>query len=543
MFKKMLMALLFMSAAVPQPYAWGAQKNDDNEEKKQDEISSGTPNRSKHHHRTDTPVKMSVALENPCKKILNALNSNNSVQVVVQNVNEILVHYMNSIPYSATMGTGMNEQQAFAILCEMMSLPVDEKWKPQLKTLTVSRRISDDDIQFLRKQDFFATLFLMLCSSLSFCSEGKIFSDVEHKLSAIAFAAEGRNYVLQFQVIPEKNRKFFNKENTKSLERRFGLQTSKLLYKFANNNPCTVIDFCLPVQKPYELSVEYYSYENEQADGIKFNLVNIIEAKSPEYDQSKNDFKSLFSFTDDSVENILKKFFNKIPSQWRGHALAKEGFYKNLFFCLAKFMMSDAQVSTEVCEKDGRIDVYIESEAAVQIVEFKFGIEFKTTVDSALKQIIEKKYAEAHRYPGKDVTLVGINIQDDYENKPKITVKSQEIDAEEIKPAKKVNFNFPQTSSVSSLISSSDSNASTTLTPVRPNKQNKRLAKTPPSQINTDKRAPKVQNTTSSPYPIVTNLLQQFDKLAIDNGHTKSQSSSLVDEEKDDDNNSNSDDE
>lgn len=95
----------------------------------------------------------------------------------------------------------------------------------------------------------------------------------------------------------------------------------------------------------------------------------------------------------------IQGFFSQIPYDIH---IPRESYYQTVFYLILKLLGYFIQV--EVCTNIGRIDAVIELSTTIYIIEFKLN----DTVDEAIKQIEEKKYADPYLQKGKKLILIGV---------------------------------------------------------------------------------------------------------------------------------------
>ena len=98
--------------------------------------------------------------------------------------------------------------------------------------------------------------------------------------------------------------------------------------------------------------------------------------------------------------SLLKAAFAKIPHEW----LDKDEKEVKRYF-LAFMVFARAEVVSEEQHALGRPDSVVKTEKVIYIVEFKYG----QSVEAALAQCREKRYADAYAAEGRRVVYVGVN--------------------------------------------------------------------------------------------------------------------------------------
>ena len=81
-----------------------------------------------------------------------------------------------------------------------------------------------------------------------------------------------------------------------------------------------------------------------------------------------------------------------------------EKYYQSIFFVVFKLL--GASIEAESCTNEGRIDAYVKTEKTVYIFEFKLD----RTADTALGQIIDRRYYEKFQCCGLPVRMIGVNF-------------------------------------------------------------------------------------------------------------------------------------
>ena len=97
---------------------------------------------------------------------------------------------------------------------------------------------------------------------------------------------------------------------------------------------------------------------------------------------------------------LLKTAFAKIPHEW----LDKDEKEVKRYF-LAFMVFARAEIVSEEQHSLGRPDSVVKTDAAIYIVEFKYG----QTAEAALAQCREKRYADAYAADGRRIVCVGVN--------------------------------------------------------------------------------------------------------------------------------------
>lgn len=105
---------------------------------------------------------------------------------------------------------------------------------------------------------------------------------------------------------------------------------------------------------------------------------------------------------------IMQSLFAGIPYTLH---LPQEAYYHSLFYMIAVLM--GVNVRLEVLTDKGRIDGILEFEESIYIIEFKYGkagTDMQTLTEKALRQIREKRYAEAFQNDSRSCFLLGIGF-------------------------------------------------------------------------------------------------------------------------------------
>lgn len=103
----------------------------------------------------------------------------------------------------------------------------------------------------------------------------------------------------------------------------------------------------------------------------------------------------------DDFFETLRVFFANVPYDI---ALNHEKYYQSLFYAIFKLL--GLWVEVEVSTNIGRIDCVIQTDNTVYIIEFKLN----ESKEKALKQIVDKQYAQKYQDCGKAVLLVGVEF-------------------------------------------------------------------------------------------------------------------------------------
>ena len=118
--------------------------------------------------------------------------------------------------------------------------------------------------------------------------------------------------------------------------------------------------------------------------------------------------KALINVNIDAAMSVLQTIFKKIPYQI--YEQNKEAFYHASVYLLFTYM--GFRIHSEVCLSDGRCDSLLETKTHFFVMEFKID----TKPEVALKQIIDKDYAQAYRNLGKEIVGIGIVFSSETRN-------------------------------------------------------------------------------------------------------------------------------
>lgn len=108
------------------------------------------------------------------------------------------------------------------------------------------------------------------------------------------------------------------------------------------------------------------------------------------------------------VIKIIRILFAKIPYTLH---LEKEAYYHSLFYMILSLI--GVEIDLEVLTDKGRIDGIIELEKYIYIIEFKYGkkgTDMKKLLDTAIKQIKNKKYSERFSAPKKEIIYLAVGF-------------------------------------------------------------------------------------------------------------------------------------
>ena len=114
------------------------------------------------------------------------------------------------------------------------------------------------------------------------------------------------------------------------------------------------------------------------------------------------------------VEAEFRAIFAGIPADWhRKNNIARfEGYYASVFYaCLAALGLD---LGVEDASAAGRVDLALRCDGRVYLFEFKL-IE-RAGEGAALRQLIERGYAEKHRAAGAPVHLIGVEFSEESRN-------------------------------------------------------------------------------------------------------------------------------
>lgn len=139
--------------------------------------------------------------------------------------------------------------------------------------------------------------------------------------------------------------------------------------------------------------------------------------------------RALRKFDKTMFLKLLRSYFAVIPHQLRESA--NEAYFHSLFQMV--FTLIGIEMLSERSTIDGRIDGVIEFDDKLYIVEFKFARKgtIETLVKRALKQIKDKRYADAYASKNKKVYLLGVGFLEKKEKGMKHTKLHIDCEIEE----------------------------------------------------------------------------------------------------------------
>lgn len=143
-----------------------------------------------------------------------------------------------------------------------------------------------------------------------------------------------------------------------------------------------------------------YLYLGRESDRFDDRLVGYL---------SRCDFESFIS----EIQDLIR-----IPSY--DMAIGKEKYYQSLIYAVLR-KAADIDIRSEVHTASGRADLMIFLKDKLFIIELKI----RRDADTALKQIIDKRYWDGYR--GLDTYLIGLDI--DLENDRKLSCKVQHLES------------------------------------------------------------------------------------------------------------------
>ena len=114
------------------------------------------------------------------------------------------------------------------------------------------------------------------------------------------------------------------------------------------------------------------------------------------------------------VEAEFRAVYAGIPADWhRKNDIARfEGYYASVFYaCLASLGL---ELSVEDASAAGRVDLALRCGGRVYLFEFK--VAERAGEGAALRQLIERGYAEKHRAAGSPVHLIGVEFSEESRN-------------------------------------------------------------------------------------------------------------------------------
>ena len=110
------------------------------------------------------------------------------------------------------------------------------------------------------------------------------------------------------------------------------------------------------------------------------------------------------------VESELRAIYAGIPVDWhrRNDVARFEGYYASVFYaCLAALGMD---LTVEDASAAGRVDLAARCGGRVYLFEFK--VAGRAGEGAALRQLIQRGYAEKYRSSGKPIRLIGIEFSE-----------------------------------------------------------------------------------------------------------------------------------
>ncbi len=139
-------------------------------------------------------------------------------------------------------------------------------------------------------------------------------------------------------------------------------------------------------------------------------------------ERDRSEIKSGLSFSlergdIEGIKNWVKRLFEAIPYHYHiNNPISQyEGYYASVLFSF--FMSKGYEVRGEDVSRRGRADIVVMARDKVYVVEIKTDAN-----EPAIKQIEERRYWEKYEGVGREIYLVGINI--DSEGR---TVREMEI--------------------------------------------------------------------------------------------------------------------
>ena len=111
----------------------------------------------------------------------------------------------------------------------------------------------------------------------------------------------------------------------------------------------------------------------------------------------------------DGMERLFHAFFAGIPHQWftRNDIANYEGYYASVFY--SYFAGLGADVAVEDSTNVGRLDMAVRAGGRIYLFEFKV-IE-QSGADSAMAQLVERRYAEKYADRGEPIHLVAVEFR------------------------------------------------------------------------------------------------------------------------------------
>ena len=119
------------------------------------------------------------------------------------------------------------------------------------------------------------------------------------------------------------------------------------------------------------------------------------------------------------TNNNIEKFIGHINTLFRNIPYTiieeKEKYFHSIFYMVMKLV--GFKIESEILTIDGRVDAVVKTDGNIYIIEFKIN----QSAETAIKQILDKRYAEKYADDKRPKTLLGINFNteahrvDDYE--------------------------------------------------------------------------------------------------------------------------------
>ena len=116
---------------------------------------------------------------------------------------------------------------------------------------------------------------------------------------------------------------------------------------------------------------------------------------------SSKPMRALFVLHSSRGEQICPAFLASISYNLH---LNHEKYYQTIFFVVFKLL--GASIEAESQTNHGRIDAYIRTSRKIYIFEFKLN----KTAETAISQIIDRRYYERFCQSGLPISLIGVNF-------------------------------------------------------------------------------------------------------------------------------------
>ncbi len=170
----------------------------------------------------------------------------------------------------------------------------------------------------------------------------------------------------------------------------------------------------LTIDKPKQIGNQYgyvLTYPNlEVKSSLNSHLMQLGSSTEQKNETLTSIVENIDELTFDGLKDNFNAHFSSIPHDWyRNNPMGQyEGFYAGIIYSC--FAALGYDLTAEDTTSTGRIDLTIQMPDKILIIEFKLAK--YGSADDAIKQILDKKYADKFKSDKRPVYLIGMSFDD-----------------------------------------------------------------------------------------------------------------------------------